>query len=58
MHVIFGIAAVVFLVLGFVGILGGLSLVFWPLAGVCIWLAIRAYPRDRKGPKTGPELRS
>jgi|GEM_PF-4356175 len=58
MHILFGIAAVVFIVLGFVGIIGGFSLIFWPIAAVCIALAIKFYPRDRKGPKAGPEVRS
>ena len=57
MHVVFGVIAVIFLILGFVGIIGGFSLILWPLAGVFIWLAIKAYPRDRKGPKAGPPLR-
>lgn len=57
MHILFGIAAVVFVVLGLIGIIGGLSLIFWPLAAVCIALAIKFYPRDRKGPKAGPSLR-
>jgi predicted membrane protein len=57
MHVIFGVIAVVFLILGIVGIIGGFSLVFWPLSALFIWLAIRAYPRDRKGPKAGPPIR-
>lgn len=57
MHIFFGLLAVVFIVLGFVGIIGGFSLILWPLAAVCIALAIKFYPRDKKGPKTGPSIR-
>lgn len=56
MHIIFGIAALVFFILGCIGFVGGLSLVFWPLAAVCVALAIKFYPRHTKGPKEGPSL--
>lgn len=56
MHILFGILALVFVVLGFVGFVGGLTLLFWPLAAVCVALAIKFYPRGRKGPNEGPPL--
>lgn len=56
MHILFGILAVVFIVLGVEGIIGGFTLVLWPLAAVCIALAIKFYPRNRKGPKDGPPI--
>lgn len=56
MHILFGILALLFVILGFVGFVGGLTLVFWPLAAVCLALAIKYYPRNRKGPNAGPPL--
>jgi hypothetical protein len=59
MHIVFGIAAVLFVVLGFVAFSTGLTLVFWPLAAICVGLAIKFYPRGRKGPKsTTPPVQS
>ena len=51
MYIIFGILAVVFIILGFVGFVGGIPLlVFWGLALFCIIGVIKTYPRRAKGP--------
>lgn len=57
MHILFGILAVVLIILGFIGIIGGFSLILWPLAAVCIALAVKFYPRNQKGPKASPSIR-
>jgi len=51
MYIIFGILAIVFIILGFVGFIGGIPLlVFWGLAALCIFGVIKTYPRKTKGP--------
>ena len=51
MHIILGLLALVFIILGFVGFVGGLPLlIFWVLAALCLWGMIKTYPRNRKGP--------
>jgi predicted membrane protein len=56
MHIFFAIIAVIFVILGFIGIFGGFTLILWPLAAVAIALAVKTYPRGKKGPKEGPPL--
>lgn len=57
MHLLFGLLAVLFLLLGIIGVLGDVSLVFWPLSGACVWLAVKVYPRDHGGPDARPTFR-
>ncbi len=58
MHLLYGVLAVLFLLLGIIGVLGDYSPVFWLLSGACVWLAVKAYPRDHGGPDARPTLRS
>ncbi|HEU5078942.1 MAG TPA: hypothetical protein VFT72_07000 [Opitutaceae bacterium] len=51
MYILFGILTVLFVILGFIGFVGGIPLlVFWGLAAVCAWLMVKTYPRRTKGP--------
>jgi hypothetical protein len=53
MYILFGILALLLIIAGFVGLVGGVVAVFfWALAGICIALLVKTYPRNRKGPNS------
>jgi hypothetical protein len=53
MYILFGILALLLIIAGFVGLVGGVVAVFfWALAGICIALLVKTYPRSRKGPNS------
>lgn len=53
MYILFGLLALLLIIVGFVGLVGGVvAIIFWALAGVFIALMVKTYPRDRKGPNS------
>lgn len=53
MYILFGLVALLLVIAGFVGLVGGVvAIVFWALAGLFIALMVKTYPRNRKGPNS------